>query len=56
MSYKDYMVRATAADAQIRAFAATTRDLAEYGRKAHNLSPIAAADYPQLQRLLSEDL
>ena len=43
MSYKDYMVRATAADAQIRAFAATTRDLAEYARKAHNLSPIAAA-------------
>ncbi|MBO4913008.1 MAG: Hsp33 family molecular chaperone HslO [Butyrivibrio sp.] len=43
MSYKDYMVRATAANAQIRAFAATTRDLAEYARKAHNLSPIAAA-------------
>jgi acetyltransferase-like isoleucine patch superfamily enzyme len=43
MSYKDYMVRATAADAQIRAFAATTRDLAEYARKAHDLSPIAAA-------------
>ena len=43
MSYKDYMVRATAVDAQIRAFAATTRDLAEYARKAHNLSPIAAA-------------
>ena len=43
MSYKDYMVRATAANAQIRAFAATTKDLAEYGRKAHSLSPIAAA-------------
>lgn len=43
MSYKDYMVRATAANAQIRAFAATTKDLAEYGRKAHGLSPIAAA-------------
>ena len=43
MAYKDYMVRATAANAQIRAFAATTKDLAEYGRKAHNLSPIAAA-------------
>ncbi len=41
--YKDYMVRATAGNAQIRAFAATTRDLAEYGRKAHSLSPIAAA-------------
>lgn len=43
MSYKDYMVRATAGNAQIRAFAATTRDLSEYARKAHNLSPIAAA-------------
>ena len=43
MSYHDYMVRATAGNAQIRAFAATTRDLAEYGRKAHTLSPIAAA-------------
>lgn len=43
MEYKDYMVRATAGKAQIRAFAATTKDLAEYGRKAHGLSPIAAA-------------
>jgi molecular chaperone Hsp33 len=43
MSYKDYIVRATAGNAQIRAFAATTKDLAEYARKAHNLSPIAAA-------------
>ena len=41
--YKDYMVRATAGNAQIRAFAATTKDLAEYARCAHNLSPIAAA-------------
>ena len=40
MTYKDYMVRATAGNAQIRAFAATTKDLAEYGRKAHGLSPI----------------
>lgn len=37
------MVRATAGNAQIRAFAATTRDLCEYGRKTHELSPIAAA-------------
>lgn len=43
MAYKDYMVRATAGNAQIRAFAATTRDLADYGRKAHGLSPIATA-------------
>jgi molecular chaperone Hsp33 len=40
---KDYMVRATAGNAQIRAFAATTRELADYGRKAHGLSPIATA-------------
>ena len=43
MEYKDYMVRATAGNAQIRAFAATTKDLSEYARKAHGLSPIAAA-------------
>ncbi|MCR5402375.1 MAG: Hsp33 family molecular chaperone HslO [Butyrivibrio sp.] len=43
MDYKDYCVRATAGNAQIRAFAATTKELAEYGRKAHGLSPIAAA-------------
>ena len=41
--YKDYMVRATAGNAQIRAFAATTKDLSEYARCAHGLSPIAAA-------------
>ena len=39
----DYIVRATAANAQIRAFAATTRDLAEKARKAHNTSPVATA-------------
>ena len=43
MAYKDYMVRATAGNAQIRAFAATTKDLSEYARKVHGLSPIAAA-------------
>lgn len=43
MAYKDYMVRATAGNAQIRAFAATTKDLADYGRRAHGLSPIATA-------------
>lgn len=39
----DYIVRATAANAQIRAFAATTRDLVEKARKAHNTSPVATA-------------
>jgi len=41
--YKDYMIRAVAADAQIRAFAITSRDLTETARKAHNTSPIATA-------------
>ena len=39
----DYMIRATAADAQVRAFAVTSRDIAEYARAAHDLSPIATA-------------
>ncbi len=39
----DYIVRATAAGAQIRAFACTTRDLTEVARQAHNTSPIITA-------------
>lgn len=39
----DYVIRATAAEGQIRAFAATTRDLTEYARAAHNTSPVATA-------------
>lgn len=39
----DYLVRATAADAQIRAFAVTSRDLVEYARSAHNTSPVVTA-------------
>ena len=50
MEYKDYMVRATAADAQIRAFAITTRNLVEEARKIHDLSPICSA---ALGRLMS---
>ena len=46
----DYIIRATAADSQIRAFAATTRDLVEYARSAHNTSPVATA---ALGRLLT---
>lgn len=37
------MVRATAADAQIRAFAVTTRELTEEARAAHNTSPVVTA-------------
>ena len=39
----DYMIRATAANGQVRAFAATTRDLTEYARNAHNTSPVVTA-------------
>lgn len=46
----DYMVRATAAGARIRAFACTTKELVEEARKAHNTSPVVTAG---LGRLLS---
>lgn len=46
----DYMVRATAANNQIRAFAATTKELVEEARSRHNTSPIATA---ALGRLLT---
>lgn len=39
----DYMVRAIAGNAQIRAFAVTARDTVEKARTAHNLSPVATA-------------
>ena len=39
----DYIVRATAANAQIRAFAATTRNLVETARMTHNTSPVVSA-------------
>lgn len=39
----DYMVRAIAGNAQIRAFAATARDTVETARQAHDLSPVATA-------------
>lgn len=46
----DYIVRAMAANNQIRAFAAVTRDVVETARKAHNTSPVATA---ALGRLLT---
>lgn len=39
----DCMIRATAADGQIRAFAATTKEMVETAKNAHNTSPIATA-------------
>lgn len=39
----DYIVRATAANAQIRAFACTARETVETARAAHNTSPVVTA-------------
>ena len=47
---KDYIVRAIAADSQIRAFAAVTTETVETARKDHNTSPVATA---ALGRLLT---
>ncbi|MDO4939319.1 MAG: Hsp33 family molecular chaperone HslO [Lachnospiraceae bacterium] len=49
----NYMIRATAADGMIRAFAATTRDVIEEARTRHNLSPVACA---ALGRLMTATL
>ncbi len=46
----DYIVRATAANSQIRAFAITSRELVEEARTRHNTSPVMTA---ALGRLLS---
>ena len=46
----DYIIRASAANNQIRAFAALTRDLVEHARTIHNTSPIATV---ALGRLLT---
>lgn len=40
---KDYIVRASAANTQIRAFAAVTTNLVEEARKRHETSPVATA-------------
>ncbi len=46
----DYIIRATAADGQIRAFASTTRELVERARITHGTSPVGTA---ALGRLLT---
>lgn len=46
----DYIIRATAAQAQVRVFAATTKNLVEKARQRHNTSPVATA---ALGRLLT---
>ena len=49
----DYLVRASAANAQIRAFAVCTRDTVEEARKIHDTSPVVTA---ALGRLMSGGL
>ncbi len=48
--YRDYIVRATAADEQVRAFAITSKNTVETARKNHNTSPVVTA---ALGRMLS---
>lgn len=50
---KDYIVRATAANAQIRAFACTTKETVEAARGHHDTTPVATA---ALGRLLTGGL
>ena len=46
----DYIIRGTAANDQVRFFAATTKEMAETARGIHNTSPVATA---ALGRLLT---
>lgn len=46
----DYIIWATGADHQVRIFAATTREMADYARQIHHTSPVATA---ALGRLLT---
>lgn len=46
----DYIIRGTAAEEQVRFFAATTREMVETARQIHNTSPVATA---ALGRLLT---
>ena len=46
----DYIIRATAANDSIRAFAATTRETVQKARELHNTTPVASA---ALGRLLT---
>lgn len=39
----DYIIRASAADGSIRAFAATTKELVQHARQVHHTSPVASA-------------
>lgn len=50
MVTEDYVVRAAAADSQVRAFAAASKGMVEEARSAHNTSPVVTA---ALGRLLT---
>ena len=39
----DYIIRGTAANDQVRFFAAYTKDVVETARQKHNTSPVATA-------------
>lgn len=47
---EDYIIRATAANSQVRAFACTSKNLVEHARSIHNTSPVVTA---ALGRLLT---
>ena len=49
----DIIVRATAADAQIRVFCAYTKDMVEEARKRHNTSPVCTAALGRLMTAAS---
>jgi molecular chaperone Hsp33 len=42
---KDYVIRATAGDGQLRAFVATTTNMVEEARKLHNTTKVATAAF-----------
>ena len=50
MDNRDYMVRGIAGDGEVRAFAATTRNIAERARQIHDTTPVVTA---ALGRLLT---
>lgn len=50
---KDYIVRATACDNQIRAFAAVTTNMVEVAREKHNTSPVVSAALGRLMTAAS---
>ena len=47
----DYIIRATAAEGQVRAFAAITTEMVETAKNNHNTSPVATAALPGNRRL-----